>query len=105
MKTSHTAANDWCEVSIAAEAKYGHIHDWDTSRVTSMNNLFCNKRNFNDDLSNWDVSAVTDMSRMFHRASSYSGDLSNWDMSAVTNIRRMFLYCPIATEHMPAKCR
>ena len=35
---------------------YGEIVDWDTSRVTDMNELFYNKNYFDSNISNWDVS-------------------------------------------------
>ena len=52
---------------------YGHISEWDVSRVTSMSVLFCassarcypyhnsGAEYFNDDISKWDVSSVTNM--------------------------------------------
>ena len=51
---------------------YGHISEWDVSRVTSMSDLFCassawcsyhnsGAEYFNDDISKWDVSSVTNM--------------------------------------------
>ena len=64
------AVNAWCSDSTAAEAKYGHISKWDTSRVTTMNSLFYDKRNFNDDISKWDVSNVTSMEGMFYQCGS-----------------------------------
>merc|ERR1712054_104558 len=32
----YQAVNEWCSNRKAAEEKYGHISDWDVSRVTSM---------------------------------------------------------------------
>ena len=43
------------------ETTYGLIQDWDTSRVTSMNFLFFQKKTFNADLSKWNVAEVTSM--------------------------------------------
>ena len=37
-------------------AKYGDISDWDTSRVTIMNNVFTGAFSFSQPLSNWNVS-------------------------------------------------
>ena len=59
------AVNEWCEDSKKATRKYGHISDWDTSRVTDMKELFWYQRNFNDDISRWNVSNVTIMDSMF----------------------------------------
>ena len=35
-----TAVNAWCENKRTAEAQYGHISEWDTSKVTTMKELF-----------------------------------------------------------------
>ena len=40
-----------------------------------MNELFENKRDFNDDMSKWNVSAVTNMSSMFHDAAAFKTDM------------------------------
>ena len=34
------AVNDWMQNAEKAEAKYGHISNWDTSKVTTMKKLF-----------------------------------------------------------------
>ena len=34
------AVTSWFEDRAAAEAKYGHIKDWDTSGVTDLSELF-----------------------------------------------------------------
>ena len=83
----------------AAEITYGHISDWETSRVTNMEKLFygnrfeggdANMKSFNDDISRWDTSNVTTMEDMFNRAHAFNGDLSRWDTSKVTNMSGMF---------------
>ena len=49
--------------------KFGNsIEDWDVSKVTNMNSLFKNCKNFNEDISKWDVSNVDNMSEMFSGA-------------------------------------
>jgi surface protein len=55
-----------------------------------MSNLFNDKSEFNDDISNWDVSNVTNMERMFNLATSFNQPLNNWDVSNVTNMEFMF---------------
>ena len=35
------AVRAWCADPVAAEAKYGHISDWDTSTITYMSYMFC----------------------------------------------------------------
>ena len=88
--TLRAAVNEWYDDSAAAELKYGNIRDWDTSDVTSMTELFLNKRNFNGDLSLWNVSNVTTMRSMFSWASTFNGDLSSWDVSNVITMVKMF---------------
>ena len=40
---------------------YGHIKDWDMSKITNINYLFYNKASFNGDLSKW---VTTDLENM-----------------------------------------
>ena len=47
------------------EVIYGHISEWDVSRITDMSYLFYECSEFNDDIADWDVSNVKDMSYMF----------------------------------------
>ena len=50
-KDIHEAVSDWRKDPVAAERRYGHISDWDVSRVTDMSDLFCDLNDFNEDLS------------------------------------------------------
>ena len=93
------AVNDWCTDPKKAEVKYGHISNWNTSRITNMNNLFCGSnyrknytkiRVFNDDISGWDVSNVTDMSNMFYKATKFNADIGRWNVSNVKRMNNMF---------------
>ena len=52
------SVKEWCNDPTKAEAKYGHISEWNTSLVTNMKQLFKDKRDFNDDISKWNVSSV-----------------------------------------------
>ena len=67
------------------------ISDWDTSLVTSFNELFKDKSNFDQDLSTWDTSIVTDFSYMF-RSTSFTNKSKPllWDTSKVTTMAGMF---------------
>jgi surface protein len=78
-----TAVRLWIEEPALATAKYDHIKDWDTSKVTDMLELFACCRLFNDDISGWNVSRVTDMRYMFSGAAVFNQDLSGWDVSRV----------------------
>ena len=88
----------WCSDPASAKKQYGHISDWDTSRVNDMTRLFFEKNNFNDDISRWNVSNVTDMKFMFYKAHSFNngdepGESNNpleWNVSNVTNMAGMF---------------
>jgi surface protein len=76
------SVNEWCDDPTKAEAKYGHISEWNTSLVTNMKNLFEFKSDFNDDISKWDVSSVTSMESMFSNTL-FDGDISAWNVSSV----------------------
>ncbi|GMH72848.1 hypothetical protein TL16_g06021 [Triparma laevis f. inornata] len=93
----------WCKNRSAAEAKYGHISDWDTSEVTSMRGLFFTEsfdqhhiltdnatKNFNDDISRWDVGRVNDMRQMFYGAETFDQDLAGWNVARVADMTEMF---------------
>jgi hypothetical protein len=98
-KDLFNCVNLWCDNPAKATKKYGHISSWDTTMVTSMENLFngniyangqINRSDFNDDISNWDVSSVTNMCSMFWGARSFNCDISQWNISNVTNMNHMF---------------
>ena len=91
------AVRAWANPTIraAAEITYGHISDWETSQVTSMEMLFCgdpdiggdtNMHSFNDDISRWDTFNVTTINSTFCHASAFNGDFSRWDTSKVTTM-------------------
>ena len=61
-----------------------------TSRITTMDNLFKDKSNFNQDIGSWDVSKVTNMEYIFKDNSTFNQSISNWDVSNVTTIWSMF---------------
>ncbi|MHB0754293.1 BspA family leucine-rich repeat surface protein [Polaribacter sp. M15] len=86
----HAAVNAWVANSTDAEATYGHIKDWDVSKVTNMSALFAEYDNFNEDIGSWNVSNVTNMSNMFDYATNFNQDISSWDVSNVTNMYSMF---------------
>ena len=71
-ETIREAVKHWLEEKESAIAKYGHISDWDTSKVTDMSGLFLGAHDFNDPIENWDTSSVTDMSDMFDCANTFN---------------------------------
>ena len=64
-----TAVDLWVDDNASALTTYGEINTWDVSLITDMSNLFNDKSEFNEDLSNWNVSNVTNMGLMFLGAS------------------------------------
>ena len=84
-----TAVELWCRDPATAKQQYGPIASWDTSEITDMHWLFCEKADFNGDISRWDVSNVVEMHCMLFGATSFNGDLSQWDVSKVTQMNNM----------------
>ncbi|MEC8704654.1 MAG: BspA family leucine-rich repeat surface protein, partial [Asgard group archaeon] len=89
-KTLRGAVFLWVNNRDEAFSLYEDINTWNVSQVTDMNNLFNNRRDFNDDISNWDVSNVENMENMFFNASSFDQNIGRWDVSKVTNMDSMF---------------
>jgi len=69
-----------------------------TTLVTSMQNLFSGKANFNSDIGFWDTSNVTNMDRMFENASSFNQDISGWCVSNINSEPINFLFSSALTE-------
>jgi surface protein len=84
------AVGDWDYDAESALSDYGHIGGWDTSRVTTMDQLFDGLNEFNEDISSWSTSQVTSMAQMFDEAREFNQDISNWDTSSVTTMDEMF---------------
>ena len=88
--TLRIAVKYWLTNPVKAVPIYGHISNWDVSKVTNMSNLFSLEKDFNEDISNWDVSKVKTMRSMFERAEAFNQPIGNWDVSKVTNMYNMF---------------
>jgi len=96
----------WFNDDTRCERTFGHIKDWDVSRITNMDYLFnyeddvllCNYTinfyNFNDDISKWDVSNVISMKNLFedNKHKVFNNSLKHWDTSKVTNIDYIYQY-------------
>jgi surface protein len=72
----------------------GGISNWNTSQVTSFNQMFRNATVFNQDIGNWDVGNVTTFDNMFLTAPQFnnggSDSIKNWNTSKVTNMSQTF---------------
>ena len=89
-KTADVAARN------AITSTHGVIANWDTSRVTNMENLFKSLPNtlfptWNADLSNWDTSRVITMKNMFSPTtgsglSAFNSVLTTWNVGNVLNM-------------------
>ena len=93
-ETLKQAVKEWIDNPDTAKTKYGHISDWDVSKVTDMSYLFYRAESFNQNISNWDVSNVIDMMGTFRDASSFNQDLSAWNVDNVT-VCSTFSYFPV----------
>ena len=55
-----------------------------------MDSLFDGKTSFNSNISNWNTSKVTSMYQMFKLANAFNQNIGNWNTSKVTTMERMF---------------
>ena len=83
--------------TISSQANSGNVNLC-TTLVTSMQNLFSGKANFNSDIGFWDTSSVTNMDRMFENASSFNQDISGWCVSNINSEPINFLFSSALTE-------
>ena len=67
----YEAVDIWCSNKKKALNIYGEINTWNTINITSMEELFRDKQNFNDNISNWNTSKVTNMNYMFYKLDLY----------------------------------
>jgi surface protein len=79
----HQAINLWFSDCTECIDIFGHIGDWDTSRVADMTSAFKRRKSFNEDISRWDVSNVKIMRQTFNGATAFNADISAWDVSNV----------------------
>ena len=86
------AINDYFSVNnLTAESTYGLIGSWGPfTNVDSMNTLFINNTNFNENIGLWNVSSVINMERMFYGATSFNGVIGLWDTSKARDFSGMF---------------
>lgn len=80
-------ANTW---DAADTEEYGPIEQWCTSKITSFDQMFLTKADFNADISGWDTTSATSMYAMFEGAHKFNQDITGWDVSKVTNMGSLF---------------
>jgi surface protein len=90
--TLRAAVALWFDDNAAAVARYGPIGDWDTRDVKSMNTLFQDREDFDEDIGRWNVGRVEDMNSMFCGAKKFNQPLDKWDVSSVEDTCRMFAH-------------
>ncbi len=78
------------QTEIATGNVIGDIRGWDTSSVTTMNDMFIDATNFNQDIGDWDLSSVQDVSDMFRGVAAFNQDIGGWDVSEVWDFNQMF---------------
>jgi hypothetical protein len=89
-------AVDECKLESAAfdcpisQLTYGKIETYDTSAVTSTNQLFYDMASFDGDLSAWLVGAVVNINYMFCRCTAFASDVSLWQVGSVTSFDGTF---------------
>ena len=62
---------------------------WDLGNnpnITSLNFMFTNATDFNQDITNWDTSNITSMQQTFLNAVSFNQNIGLWDVSSVTDM-------------------
>jgi surface protein len=82
-----------------------NISEWDTSKVTRMENMFESASAFNQDIGGddgWDTTNVTDMSAMFRDATAFNQDISMWETDNVTDMGYMFRYAEAFNQSLGA---
>ena len=80
------------------------IGNWDTSNVTSMNEMFRNASAFNQNIGNWNTSGVINMSDMFSEAHVFNQHIGGWDTSNVNNMVGMFDGATAYNQNMTLWC-
>ncbi|TKA58783.1 hypothetical protein MBOVa_5900 [Mycoplasmopsis bovis 8790] len=74
----------------ASKFNDSNISQWNTSSVTTINAMFKDAIEFNQDLSKWKTDKITIMSSTFSNAAKFNGNIKNWNTSNVTTMKEMF---------------
>ena len=65
------------------------ILNLDIANLTSLEEMFFNASNFNEDITDWDVGHVKNLRRLFAKTS-FNRDIGGWDTGSVANMSSMF---------------
>ena len=76
-----------------------NINSWNTSNVTTMEQMFMYAYGFNQNLSNWDTSSVTNIKNMFFQALSFNQSLGNFNIEQITSLEGTLAYINMSTEN------
>lgn len=74
-------------------ATINNLNDWDVSNITSLQRMFSNCTNFNQDLDNWDTSKVISLNNTFNGCTLFNGNIDNWDVSKNVSFTSTFSSC------------
>jgi len=77
---------------------YGAIGSWDTSQVTSFEQLFREKSSFNQPIGDWDTSSVSTLYYTFLQASAFNQPIGDWDTSSVSTLEKTFYSEALSTS-------
>lgn len=87
----------WCVSGVTdfiflfAETDFNElIGQWNVASAKSMNSMFSDAKEFDQDLSGWNVSNVEDFSFMFEDAVVFNGNVVNWKTSRARTMENMF---------------
>ena len=75
------------------------FNDIDTSKIDDMSFLF-DRTSFDGDISRWNVSSVESMEGMFWQAKNFDQNLDEWNINPRCNISSIFYGCPLE-KHPP----
>lgn len=78
----------------------GDISMWNTSKVTSMEAMFKNCKDFNCDLSKWDISHVKSMDDIFNGCEKFNMPLYSWEPFSLRFATKMFYKCKSFDQDM-----